>query len=104
MMKFFNAKLVNKEVVPINELCNMSFEERRIGSDNVGDYWISTVFLGMNHRFNDNGPDLWFETRVFHEGTRSEDYIERYSTYTEAEEGHKGIVRMYQGQSNESNK
>lgn len=53
---------------------------------------ISTVWLGLNHQFNkrDKKP-LIFETLVFDE-KENEIYGERYSTWQEAEEGHKRAV------------
>jgi len=56
--------------------------------------WISTVFLGLDHRFGDKGPPLLFETMVFEmtmEGGGDEMW--RYSTWDDAETGHKAIVR-----------
>lgn len=50
-----------------------------------GDVRVSTVFLGLDHRFGD-GPPLLFETMAFvgHDDVG----MERYSTWQEAEEGH----------------
>jgi hypothetical protein len=31
----------------------------------LGDYFVSTVFLGLNHQRSLDGPPLWFETMVF---------------------------------------
>lgn len=53
---------------------------------------ISTVFLNINHNLCDEGEPLLFETMVFSEGNWSEIYCERYSTWQEAEEGHKRAV------------
>lgn len=55
--------------------------------------FISTVFLGLNHAFGEGEPIL-FETLVFngeHEG-----YMERYSTYEQAERGHEETIAMVQ--------
>jgi hypothetical protein len=48
---------------------------------------VSTVFLGLDHRFGDSGPPLIFETMIF--GGEHDQYQERYSTWEEAEAGHK---------------
>lgn len=56
---------------------------------------VSTVFLGLNHRFTGNGPPLLFETLVF--GGEHADHMERYATWAEAEEGHTRIVAMHAG-------
>jgi hypothetical protein len=60
---------------------------------------ISTVFIGINHRFGP-GPPLLFETMAF------DDYDEinavvgleqrHYSTWAEAEEGHHQTVDAYE--------
>lgn len=50
--------------------------------------WISTVWLGLNHRFGAGTP-LIFETMVFpSKGEFSELDAERYSTEAEAIAGH----------------
>jgi len=58
---------------------------RRVAEDQIGNKWVSTVFLGMDHGW-EGGP-LWiFETIVF-EGDNEID-IWRYSTWDQAMEGH----------------
>jgi len=51
---------------------------------------ISTVFLGINHRFGGNGDPLLFETMVF--GGDLDETTLRYSTWEEAEKGHRDIL------------
>ena len=51
---------------------------------------VSTVFLGLNHRFGD-GPPLWFESMAFGLPDGSE-LQERYTTWDEAEAGHEKMV------------
>ena len=52
---------------------------------------ISTVWLGLNHAIDDDSiKPLIFETMVFNE--KDEIYCEQFSTWTEAEEGHKRAV------------
>ena len=53
--------------------------------ETVGDTRVSTVFLGLDHRFED-GPPVVFETMCF--GGSLEGNEERYSTKAEAEAGH----------------
>lgn len=84
---------------------------RRVAQDTVGDFWISTVFLGMDHNFSSDGPPLLFETMVFDQSCKrplrlrkdsgeeiesiGEDvYQNRYATWEEAEAGHKEAVEM----------
>jgi len=50
-------------------------------------YYISTVWLGLDHRW-DAGPPLIFETMVWGPGGECEEYMERYSTENDAILGH----------------
>lgn len=70
--------------------------------------WISTVFLGLDHNFG-GGKPLLFETMVFdtndkkkykigdneHESIGEEMETNRYSTWEEAEAGHKKLVKKW---------
>jgi hypothetical protein len=64
----------------------------RIGVDEIGDYYISTVWIGIDHGFGLGAP-LIFETMVFR-GEESDLACERYSTEEEAIEGHKRMVEQ----------
>ena len=50
---------------------------------------VSTVFLGLDHQWFD-GPPLLFETMIF--GGPLDQEMDRYSTWEEAEAGHKAMV------------
>lgn len=63
--------------------------ERRVALDNINGVKVSTVFLGLDHNFG-SGPPLLFETMVF--GGKYDQEQWRYSTWDEAEQGHKRIV------------
>lgn len=52
---------------------------------------VSTVFIGLDHSFGD-GPPLLFETMIF--GGPRDGWMDRYSTWDEAEEGHERAVAM----------
>ncbi len=56
---------------------------------------VSTVWLGLDHRFGGSGKPLIFETMVF-VGDFDEDYCERYETLEEAVEGHERAVDRYE--------
>jgi len=60
-------------------------DKRIVAQDQVGNKWISTVFLGIDHGFD--GPPLLFETMVFEDDVAGDMW--RYSTWDEAMEGHK---------------
>ena len=80
---------------------------RLVAFSGNGDLYVSTVFLGLDHNFSLRGPPVLFETMVFRgtttisgpDGPREvpasseeDGEFERYSTWAEAEEGHKRIA------------
>jgi len=52
---------------------------------------VSTVFLGLDHRFDDKGPPLVFETMIF--GGPLDQHMWRYSSWDDAVTGHAVAVR-----------
>jgi hypothetical protein len=79
--------------------------DRTLASTNLGPYWVSTIFLGIDHGFSfhpDSPPVLW-ETMLFGPeqkvseltgGTYRESLdTRRYATRQEAKAGHQEIVR-----------
>lgn len=90
-------RLVGRDVVPIPGddvlVWAREFEkDRRLRQEWIGGQFVSTVFLGMDHNFFDEGPPLIFESMIFH-GPHDEDQA-RYSTYDEAIKGHEAMVAM----------
>lgn len=87
--------------------------ERRVAEDQVGPFWVSTVWLGLDHQYGD-GPPLIFETMVFDvvdpvieekvwtvggktfrwtsDSSWRDLDLERYTTEEQALEGHKRMV------------
>ncbi len=64
-----------------------------VASTSVGDVWISTVFLAIDHNFLMIGPPLLFETKVFGlEGEDSERYDCRHHTRHQALAHHDQVV------------
>ena len=58
--------------------------------------WVSTVWMGIDHRFTGDGPPLIFETMVFpSEDNPSDQDMERYSTEEQALEGHERMCRKW---------
>jgi hypothetical protein len=99
----------NKNPVPepdvIKWVHSMEPSARRVQENTVNGYWISTVFLGLDHQHGD-GPPLVFETMAFpqcDDGKLREDYCERYSTWDEAVAGHNRAVTLYQNKQQETN-
>ena len=66
-------------------------DSRRVASTDVGHLNVSTVFLGLDHRFIGDGPPLLYETMIF---GADEEYCERWTTWQEAEAGHQQAVRV----------
>lgn len=64
--------------------------------DLANGYWISTVFLGLDHNYSLNGPPRWFETMIFSYGPPYAAILcGRYSTLQEALEGHAKAKREF---------
>lgn len=74
-----------------------------IQEDLPGGYWISTIFLGLNHSWDPKAEPLWFETMIFSPSDGKpmnfirpgyipehgpEVFTDRYTTLKEALEGH----------------
>lgn len=57
---------------------------------------VSTVFLSLNHSFTEEGDPILFETMVFSENEKYENFQERYSSITRALDRHQEIVRKVQ--------
>jgi hypothetical protein len=62
---------------------------RHVAQDRIGDVYISTVFLGLDHGWGAQRPVLW-ETMVF--GSKLDETQERYTTREEALAGHRRWV------------
>ena len=61
--------------------------DRHVARDVVGDLFVSTVFLGLDHNFGPGEP-LLFETMVF-DPDRNDLWSDRCSTWEQAEEMHR---------------
>lgn len=68
----------------------------RVGQTDIGEYWVSTVFLGLDHNYSNTGPPVLFETMVFSSKGEynSDERMQRYCTYEEAERGHNRLVEI----------
>jgi hypothetical protein len=76
--------------------------QRIIEQDEIEGFWVSTIFMGLDHQYLPKGRPLWFETMVFHapeydpehDRMRRQEagYCERYSTLKEARRGHLAAV------------
>lgn len=76
------ARFIEK---PINKI---------LKQDDIDDYKVSTVFLGIDHNFADSGAPILWETMVFKRGYNGKVnfmdlYQQRYPTRAAALKGHK---------------
>lgn len=62
-MKFYDRASREISMSDFNGLL-LDMEYKRIAEDDIGELWVSTVWLGVNYQFRD-GPPLIFETMVF---------------------------------------
>lgn len=65
--------------------------KRRVKSNKIGHIMVSTVFLGIDHNFSEEGPPILFETLVF--GGPLDNKMDRYCTWEEAEKGHEEMLK-----------
>jgi hypothetical protein len=93
--------LVDQSVVEEPDLIKWAedFESanRIVNQHYVGSYFISTVFLGLDHNFALRGPPKLFETMVFApDGDGLDLQCWRCSTWLEAEAQHERILVEYE--------
>lgn len=69
-------------------------DDRIVAQTNIGDSFISIVFLGLDHQYG-AGPPLLFETLVFGGPLAGEQ--ERYATWNEALRGHADMLHLVRG-------
>jgi len=96
--------LKDKKAIPVSDVIYWGkwFEKNddRIVKQETLDngLWVSTVFLGIDHNFGFGKP-LLFETMVFKSKDNLDEIdMDRYSTWTEAEKGHKKLVEKYKNE------
>lgn len=90
-------KLVGTDVVEVADLLEWAawFEkslDRYIAVFGAGKVRVSTVFLGIDHNWSDQGPPLLFETMIF--GGKHDGYQVRTATYDEALAAHRDAVQL----------
>lgn len=67
-------------------------ENRRVAYTELEKGWVSTVFLGIDHRFGGHGPPLLFETASFPQANFEDTEMIRTSTWEDALRTHKKVV------------
>lgn len=72
------------------------YSKRRVRLTRVGPYFVSTVFLGLDHSFGQDGPPVVFETMVYIKTTeRESEFLDtqyRCSTWPEAIAQHESVI------------
>lgn len=94
-MRTDKYKLEGKTIIPCHDLMEwarwMEDANRHVRVEKKGDVRVSTVFLGLDHSFDD-GPPLLFETMIF--GGPHDGFQERCSTWEEAEKQHQNASEL----------
>jgi len=84
--------------------------QRYIAQDHLFGFFVSTVFLGLNHQYSPGKPPLWFETMIFdrwkgdyncvtgHPNQFIDLYVDRYTTREEALLGHQEAIEWLKAQ------
>jgi hypothetical protein len=73
-----------------NKMSKTKFYARVVAQDNIGEFLVSTIFIGLDHSFRNQGPPLIFETMVLKDGESLS--CDRCSTWAEAEAQHAKAV------------
>ncbi len=74
-----------------------SLENNRVAHTKMQDAEVSTVYLGLDHSYDD-GPPLIFETMIF--GGPREEQMWRYTTEAQAKAGHEHAVQLVRSDEN----
>lgn len=88
--------LKNRKIYPCDDLMlwgawmEENRSNRHVGDDQIGDIWVSTVFLGLDHSYRNNGVPILFETMLF--GGPIDQDMNRYEDIESAESGHESAV------------
>lgn len=94
---FLNSNLYDREGKPITvgewSQLLLSNDYKRVAEDKIGDKWISTVWIGLDH--STNGSRLIFETMIFAGDGADSKIVDgpfRYQTLEAARAGHEWAV------------
>lgn len=85
----------NGEPITMDEWVNLFTPDyKRVAETTLPNgVYVSTVWLGLNHRYTDDGPPLIFETMAFENSDFGRDLRQdRYATEEEALKGHEEMV------------
>jgi hypothetical protein len=86
-----NKPVKATSVIEAAEWIENNPERKAVKQEHIGDIFISTVFLGLNHAWKSDIPVLW-ETMIFR-GDHDQ-YQERYTSYEDALKGHQIALNL----------
>jgi len=88
-------RLDRTQPVPCRDLAEwaewMRKANRHVGDDRIDPLHVSTVFLGLDHRYGEGEP-LLFETMIFDGADNA--YQVRTSTWSQAEKAHAAAITV----------
>ena len=96
--------LQGRKAIPVDRETYLTQQEKQdhtVAKSTIGNYLVSTVFLGLDHQCKDNAPPLLFETMVFGDGPLDE-RLERCTTWEEAEVMHEKMCEEVIAQENKT--
>ncbi len=67
-------------------------QNRIVQQDEIGDVRVSTVFLGLDSNWHEQGDPVLWETMIF--GGKHDNYQDRYSSLEDAKAGHAKAVAL----------
>jgi len=86
-----NKPLVSTSIIEAAEWLENNPERKAVKQEHIGDIFISTVFLGLDHAWDSDIPVLW-ETMIF--GGEHDQYQDRYTSHEDALEGHQIALNL----------
>ena len=86
-----NKPIKATSVIEAAEWLEKNPEKKAVKQEHIGDIFISTVFLGLDHAWDSDVPVLW-ETMIF--GGEHDQYQDRYTSYEDALEGHQTALNL----------
>ena len=86
-----NNKPIRSTSIDYSKWLEDNPKRKAVKQEHIGDIFISTVFLGLDHAWNSDVPVLW-ETMIF--GGEHDQYQDRYTSYEDALEGHKKALNL----------
>ena len=89
-----NKPVKSASIIEVAEWLKENPERKAVKQEHIGDIFISTVFLGLDHAMpwdDDKTPILW-ETMIF--GGEHDQYQDRYTSHEDALEGHQTALNL----------